>query len=167
MTPLYLKKIALSDIVQCEHAITLEVTEAEFKGRFGEAHLGHPDNWDAPGPVELWCYELPWGLQVIFERSLAYAYVNIYMSIMEVDAVLDFLDLRSCQFTVHTPLLEMLKPDHPHFFEGLGQYDLIRLDDNNNRVVMKTYESQRVGNYYRNVFESRGHKQTYSVETRT
>lgn len=101
----------------------------------------------------------------MLEYSLTYDFVNIYVSLMEIDAVLDYLELRGHSISIHVEWVDMLRESHPQYFVGLGQYKLFRLDDNSNKVLMKMYESDRVANYYCSLFESRVHKQLYSVET--
>lgn len=44
-----------------------------------------------------------------------------------------------------------------------SRFQVVRLDDNGNEIIMESFISERTANYYANEFESRGHKQTYSV----
>lgn len=175
-----LRKIDISDITQHELAMSIDMSTEDFRENFGDPHFKHPGDmgenldfspfsWNAPGPVELWCYEMPWGLHVIFERGQEpdKTCTFVHLSIMEIDAVLDFFELCNYQVTVHEEYLKVLREVRQKYFNGLGKYDLVQFDDNHTKVTTKTYESQRVAEYYRKVFEHRESKQTYNVEMRS
>ena len=61
-------------------------------------------------------------------------------------------------------MVELLRTKSPAFTKHLQHCRLFRLDDNGNRILMREYESRRVADYYRRVYEARCHKQLYWVE---
>ncbi len=161
-----MKKISLDDIEFAEALVEVEMPYEEFYKKFGTKHYDHPDDWNAPGPVELWCFELPWEQKIILELHKDYGIFQIFLGILEIDSILEYLELKEHIYHIRTGLVDRLKKDYPRFCEGLGEYCLYRQDDNNNIVCMKTYETRRVAEYYRKVYEERGHKQTYWVENK-
>lgn len=144
--------------------VTVEMPYPSFVERFGEKHSGHPEDWDAPGPVELWFFELPWGHKVTLEYHLTIEQVNIYLEALEVDAVLGYLDLGCFTHYIHSETIRLLRERHPLFSEGISPTNLYRQDDNGNVVLMQTYESRRVAEYFRSLYERRGHKQLYWID---
>jgi hypothetical protein len=159
-----LKRITRNDIPFGEAVITVEMPYVEFVQKFGEKHSDHPPDWDAPGPVELWFFELPWGQRITLEYHLTIEQFNIYLGLLEIDAVLDYLRLREKPYYLHDEMIGLLKHKSPMFYEGLGRFNLYRQDDNGNKILMHSYESQRVADYYRKQYEIRGHKQLYWSE---
>lgn len=144
--------------------LTVEMPYHEFVEKFGPCHSDHPPDWDAAGPVELWFFELPWGLKVTLECHLTTPEFNIYVESLEIDAVLDFLKLKNHPHYVHAETVEALRNNYPVYTKGLCPTKLYRQDDNGNTVLMNTYESPRVAEYYQKIYEARGHKQLYWVE---
>lgn len=159
-----LKRITREDIPFGQAVITVEMPFSEFVQKFGEKHSDRPPDRDAAEPVELWFFELPWGQRITLEYHLTIGQFDIYLGLLEVDAVLDYLELRDKTCYLHHEMIRLLKNTSPKFFEGLGKFDLYRQDDNGNKIFMKSYESQRVADYYRKLYEERGHKQLYWVE---
>jgi len=159
-----MRRIPLEDSGPGEPCISVQMPYAEFVRRFGEKHYDHPSGWDAPGPVELWAFELPWGMRLVLEYHPSQACFNVYLPVMEVDAVLDYLALREAPFHVNRELISWMVSQRPAYGEGLGKFSLYRQDDNGHTALMHTYESQRVADYYRKVFEDRGHRQLYWVK---
>lgn len=159
-----MRQIKREDISFAQEVITVEMPYAEFVRKFGEKHSDHPSDWDATGPVELWFFELPWGQKVTLEYHLSIQQFNIYLGLLEIEAVLDYFELRDKTYYLHEETIALLKNKYPMFFEGLGKFVLYRQDDNGNKVLMTSYESQRVADYYRKQYEDRGHKQLYWVE---
>lgn len=159
-----MRQIKREDISFAEAVITVEMPYAEFVQRFGEKHSDHPPDWDAAGPVELWFFELPWGQRITIEYHLSIEQFNIYLGRLEIDAVLDYLGVRNTTYYLHEETIALLKNKCAICSEGLGKFNLFRQDDNGNRVLMSSYESQRVADYYRKQYEDRGHKQLYWVE---
>lgn len=104
-----LRRIDLSDIGAGEPVISVKMPYEAFVKRFGEKHSDHPADWDAPGPVELWFFELPWGHKIILEYHLAIGHFNIHLESLEVDAVLDCLDLRSFEVHISAFLADLLR----------------------------------------------------------
>jgi len=162
-----MKQITRADIDVGEIVLTAEMPYDDFVVKFGPRHSDHPPDWDAPGPVELWFFQLPWGLKITLEYHLTISEFNIYVERLEVDAVLEYLDLKKQTYYLHTETIAILKNRYPIFVEGLHPSNLYRLDDNGNTIFMHTYESPRVANYYQHVYETRGHKQFYWVEAAT
>jgi hypothetical protein len=159
-----MRKISRQDIEFGEWVVTVEMPYSEFVQRFGAKHADHPADWDAPGPVELWFFELPWGQKITLEYHLTLGQFNIYMGRLEIESILEYLDLKNYTYSLRTETVELLKKCHPRYTDGLGIFNLYRQDDNGNRVVMRSYESFRVADYYKRKYESLGHKQTYWVE---
>ena len=165
MNPLLaMRRIDRADIELGERLISIEMSPADFSSRFGERHSDHPPDWDAPGPVELWFFELPWGHKITLERHTYIDWFNIYLESLEIEAVLDFLKLRDFKMHVDAHMVELLRTKSPAFTKHLQHCCLFRLDDNGNRILMREYESRRVADYYRRVYEARCHKQLYWVE---
>lgn len=159
-----MRKISRQDIDFGECVVTVEMPYSEFVQRFGAKHSDQPADWDAPGPVELWFFELPWGQKITLEYQLPSGQFNIYMGLLEIESILEYLDLKNCPYYLRTEIIELLKQSHPQCTDGLGVFNLYRQDDNGNRVVMRAYESFRVADFYKRKYESLGHKQTYWVE---
>lgn len=165
MNPLSaMRRISRADIEIGERLISVEMPHAEFIRRFGTRHSDHPADWDAPGPVELWFFELPWGHKITLERHTTVDWFNIYLESFEIEAVLGFLELRAFEMHVDTRMVELLRTKSPAFTKLLQPCRLFRLDDNGNRILMREYESRRVADYYQRIYEGRGHKQLYWVE---
>lgn len=144
-----MRKISLEDIPFAEAVIAVHMPYPEFVEKFGPKHMDHPPDWDAAGPVELWFFELPWGQRIILEYhlSIAHPQFNVYLGLLEINAVLDYLDLRKYVHYFNDGTLEILKKSHPAFTDGIGNFLLYRLDDNGNLFLMQTYESFRVADY--------------------
>jgi len=159
-----MRQIGRGDIEVGERLIAVEMPYPEFVRRFGAKHLDQPADWDAPGPVELWFFELPWGHRITLERHKSIDLFNIYLECLEIEAVLDFLELRAFEIHVEAFMVELLRTKYPVYTKDLEPCRLFRLDDNGNRILMHEYESRRVANYYQRVYEGRGHKQLYWVE---
>jgi hypothetical protein len=159
-----IRPLKREDVTFAQCVITVQMPYAEFVKKFGERHLDHPSDWDAAGPVELWFFELPWGQRITLEYHLSIEQFNIHIGLLEFDAVLDCLELRDSTYYLHHEMIGLLKSKYPVFHEGPGKFGLYRQDDNGNKVLMKTYESQRVAEYYRKQYDQRGHKQMYWVE---
>ncbi|SEL64286.1 hypothetical protein SAMN05518845_109180 [Variovorax sp. YR750] len=165
MNPLLaMRRIGRADIEIGERLISVEMSYPEFVRRFGDKHSDHPADWDAPGPVELWFFELPWGHKITIERHKSIDWFNIYLESLEIEAVLDFLELRAFETHVEAYMVDLLRARYPVYTKDLGPCRLFRLDDNGNRILMHEYESRRVADYYQRVYEARGHKQLYWVE---
>jgi len=45
------------------------------------------------------------------------------------------------------------------------EWNVYRLDDNNNKVEMQRFHDKTVAEYFRTMYEERKHKQTYTVES--
>ena len=159
-----MRQITREDIQVGEIVLSVDLAHGAVIEKFGARHLDQPADWDAPGPVELWFYELPWGLQITLECHLSVPVLNIYMDRLEVEAVLDYLNLRGHTYHLNTGMVELLRTRCPAFFKDLNPTQLFRLDDNGNKFLIHTYESPRVANYYQALYEGRGHKQLYWVE---
>ena len=159
-----MRQITRSDIEIGTPLITVEIPYSEFVGRFGAKHSEHPSDWDAPGPVELWFFELPWGHKVTFEYHLTISQVNIYLESLELDAVLEYIGLASYTHYVNTDTAQLLRSQYPVYTRDLSPSTLYRQDDNGNKAVVHSYESRRVADYYQRLYEARGHKQHYWVE---
>lgn len=159
-----MRRISLEDIAFTESVIAVEMPYAEFVRRFGERHSGQPADWHAAGPVELWFFELPWGQRIILEYHLSIERFNIYLGLLEIEAVIDYLGVRDMTYYLDHSTIGPLKKKLPMFTDGLGTFHLYRQDDNGNKVLMHSYESKRVAEYYRKLYEDRGHKQLYWVE---
>jgi hypothetical protein len=159
-----MRQITREDIPFAQAVITVEMPYAEFVSKFGERHSDQPPDWDAAGPVELWFFELPWGQRITLEYHLSIEQFNIYLGLLEIDAVMSYLELRSRTYYLHEEMIALLKNQYPMFSAGLGKFNLYRQDDNGNKALMNSYESQRVAEYYRKSYEDRGHKQIYWVE---
>ena len=160
-----LKPILLQDIHRVEIVLTVEMPYSEFVATFGTRHSCHPPDWDAPGPVELWFFELPWGHRILLEYHLSISQFNIYVESLEIDSIMDYLGLRQHEHYIHSETIARLKDLCPDFTNDLCSSHLYRLDDNGNTVLMHTYESRRVAEFFRQRYESRGHKQLYWVES--
>lgn len=159
-----MKPITINDMDMGAIVLTVVMPYADFVAKFGPRHCDHPPDWDAPGPVELWFFQLPWGLKITLEYHLSISDFNIYTERLELDAVMEYLDLGGQTCYRHHATIAQLQSDHPLFTQDLHPFNLYRLDDNGNTALMHTYESQRVANYYQQVYEARGHKQLYWVE---
>jgi hypothetical protein len=159
-----IRPITRADISRGTIIITVGMPYASFVDKFGEKHSDHPSDWDSPGPVELWFFELPWGHKITLEYQISIDQCNIYLDLLEIDAVLDYLQLRAYEFYLWTDSIDYIKKFHPETQTALQAHHLYRLDDNGNCILMQTYESFRVADYYRRLYEERGHKQLYSVE---
>jgi len=159
-----MNKIKLEEIDFGDCFVSFEIKYEEFIQKFGEKHYEHPDDWDAPGPVELWCFELPWGHKIVLEYHLAISNVNLIMGRFEVNSTLEYLGVENCNPWVSKEYMVRLQEKYPKYTDGIGQYALYRQDDNGNQVLMKTYESRRIADYYRKFYEERKHKQLYWVE---
>jgi|GEM_PF-4280894 len=151
-----MRRISRADIENGSAVINVQMPYEEFVKRFGPKHSDHPADWDAPGPVELWFFELPWGHKITLEYHTSIDAFNIYIESFEFDAVIDFLDLRACEVFLHLAEIELLKARYPVYTKDLGPHGLFRLDEGGNRVLMHTYESRRVADYYRQVHGNRG-----------
>ena len=160
----HLRQATLDDIERGEPVLTIEVARDAFVEEFGPPHSGHPADWDAAGPVELWFFELPWGHKVVLEYHLSIGQCNVFLDCLEIEAVIDQLGLRRHPLHVNHGLVSMLEANPSVFTEGLGAFGLYRLDDNGNTVLMQVHESRRVAAYHQKVYEDRGHKQLYWVE---
>lgn len=159
-----MRRISRDDIEVGTVVITVEIPYDEFVARFGAKHSDHPPDWDAPGPVELWFFQLPWGHKITLEYHLTISQVNIYVESLEMEAVLDGLGLRSYRRYFHTDTIALLRRHHPAYTRDLCASSLYRLDDNGNKALVRSYESRRAADYFQNLYESRGHKQSYWVE---
>ncbi|MES2041452.1 MAG: hypothetical protein V4495_26850 [Pseudomonadota bacterium] len=159
-----IRPITCADISNGTIIITVCIPYASFIDKFGEKHSARPSDWDSPGPVELWFFELPWGHKITLEYHLSIGQCNIYLDLLEIDAVLDYLQLRAYECHLWTDNITYIKKCHPETQTALQAHHLYRLGDNGNRILMHTYESFRVADYYRRLYEERGHKQLYSVE---
>lgn len=159
-----MRQIRLDDIEISNSVIAVEMPYPEFVTRFGARHSDHPADWDAPGPVELWFFELPWGHKIILEYLTSVEQFNIYLESLEIEAVLDFLDLGAFDTHVDKFMVSLLRTKYPAYTKDLEASGLFRLDDNGNRVLMRAYESRRVADYYQKLYEERGHKQLFWVE---
>ncbi|QNK67945.1 hypothetical protein [Variovorax sp. PAMC26660] len=160
-----MRRIGRADIEDGSPVITVEMPYEEFVKRFGERHSDHPPDWDAPGPVELWFFELPWGHKITLEYHTSIDEFNIYVESFEFDAVLDFLDLRACEIFMHSVHIELLRARYPVYTKDLGAYGLFRLDECGDQVLMHAYESRRVADYYRQVYQGKDVGQRYRVES--
>jgi len=161
---LNMRRITREELALCQEVVEVEMPYAAFVAKFGEKHADHPPDWDAPGPVELWFFALPWGQRIALEYHLAIGQFTIHLEVLEIDAVLDYLELRDAPRYLHQGIIELLKSRCPRFFEGLGTFHLYRQDDNGNKALMRSYESRRVADYYQKQYEDRGHRQLYWVE---
>lgn len=159
-----MRQITRDDIDVGTPIITVEIPYEEFIDRFGPKHSAHPQDWDAPGPVELWFFELPWGHKITLEYHLTIGQANIYLESLEIEAVLDFLNLKPYTVYLHTDTINLLRNRFPVYTRDLSPSNLYRLDDNGNTALMHSYESSRVADYYQRLYEARGHKQHYWVE---
>jgi hypothetical protein len=159
-----LRRIGRADVEVGSSLISVSMPYLEFVARFGAMHSDHPADWDAPGPVELWFFELPWGHKITLEYQTSAEFFNIYLESLEIEAVLEVLDLKTFETHIDTHMSDLLRARYPVYTNDLEATALFRLDDNGNRVLMHTYESRRVADYYRKVYEDRGHKQLYLVE---
>src|SRR4051812_25754021 len=102
-----MRKITREDIPFAAAVIAVDMPYAEFIKKFGPMHMDHPPDWDAAGPVELWFFELPWGQRITLEYHLSIAQFNVYLGLLEINAVLDYLDLRKYVHYFHTGTLEI------------------------------------------------------------
>lgn len=159
-----MKRISRDDIETGVTVMTVEVPYTEFVALFGPRHSDHPPDWDAPGPVELWFFELPWGHKITLEYHLTISQANIYVESLEINAILDFLSLRAYKLHLHTDTIALLEARYPAFTKDLKPSSLYRLDDNGNTALVHSYESRRVADYHQQQFEARGHKQHYWVQ---
>ena len=160
-----MKKINLKSITFIGNAvIAVDIKYEDFVEKFGPKHYDHPKDWDAPGPIELWVYELPWGQRIILEYYLGTDFINIYMGILEVNSVIEYLDFKDYKVHIDHGMILRLKNKSSKFSEGLGNYILYRQDDNGNIFKVKTCESKRVAEHYKNKYESTPHKQLYYIE---
>ncbi|MFH0131188.1 hypothetical protein ACGLHS_13330 [Variovorax sp. VaC1] len=114
----HLRQIDLADIGVGEPVISVKMPYEAFVTRFGEKHSDHPADWDAPGPVELWFFELPWGHKIILEYHLAISHFSIHLESLEVDAVLDFLDLRGFEVHVSAFVGDLLREQGTKRYSG-------------------------------------------------
>ena len=142
------RRISRDDIETGVPVITVEIPYTEFVTRFGARHSDHPRDWDAPGPVELWFFELPWGHKITLEYHLTISQANIYVDSLEINAILDFLGLTPYKFYLHADTIALLKDRYPVFTRDLKPSGLYRLDDNGNTALVHSYESRRVAEYY-------------------
>ena len=69
--------ISVSAMRATEPVIHVRMAYDDFVRRFGPAHSTHPPDWDAPGPVELWFFELPWGHRILLQFHLGKAFFHI------------------------------------------------------------------------------------------
>lgn len=161
---LSLKRITREDIQIGEPVVAVMISHEEMVQRFGPPHSGHPPDWDAPGPVDLWFFELPWEHRITLECHLTASWVNVYLGSLEIDSVLEYLGLNNHDIHVDSNLVELLRRRYPAFTRDLSPSKLCRLDDNGNQVLMRTFESRRIADHYQQVYEARGHKQLYWVE---
>lgn len=159
-----MEKIKLDAVGKVENVISVEMLYEEFISKFGSKHYPHPKDWDAPGPVELWCYKLPWGQKIILEYLLGAGVFRIFLGILEVESILDYLQLNDYKYYIDDELINLIKKNYAEYTEGLGNYHLYRQDDNGNNICVKTFETRRVAEYYQKTYEDQGHKQIYWVE---
>ena len=85
--------ISVSAMRATEPVIHVRMAYDDFVRRFGPAHSTHPPDWDAPGLVELWFFELPWGHRILLQFHLGKAFFHIYLECLETEAVLEHLGL--------------------------------------------------------------------------
>jgi hypothetical protein len=159
-----MRQITRADIQTGAIVFSAVISHQDVAARYGPKHSDHPPDWDAPGPVELWFFELPWGHKITLEAHTSIAYLNVYLESLEIDAVIDFLDLRSHDVFIDTGKVQLLRNRCPIFTRGIEPCSLYRLDDNGNTALVHRYESRRVADYHRALYEARGHKQVYWVE---
>ncbi len=159
-----MRPILREDMKIGANVLTVQLPCDSFVKQFGPHHLDHPSGWDAPGPVELWFFELPWGLKVGLEYHLSISEFNVAVDRFENEAMLNYLDLGRHTHYWNFGSIELHKNAVPVLSEGLHPHSLYRLDDNGNTVLMRTYESRRVADYFQLVYEARGHRQLYWVE---
>jgi len=159
-----MRQISRDNIEVGTPVVTIEIPYEEFVCRFGPRHSDQPRDWDAPGPVDLWFFELPWGHKITLEYHLTISQVNIYVESLEIDAVLEFVGLKDHKFYLHTDTITLLRSRCPVYTRDLNPCSLYRLDDNGNTALVHSYESRRVADYYQRLYEARGHKQYYWVE---
>lgn len=159
-----MRRIELSDIEIGWPVVAVEVPYDVFLGQFGARHSDHPADWDAPGPVELWFFELPWGHRIILEYHLLISQVQIHVDSLEIDAVLEFLGLGGYPRYLDAYEIGLMKNEHSSRRRAQVPCSLYRQDDNGNQFLVQSYESERVASYYQQVYEARGHKQSYWVE---
>lgn len=158
------KKIPLDDVKKGNPFADAKVAYSLVTTRLGESHYSSPCLWRASGPVELWCYELPWGHRVIFEYNLSEAKVRLFVAKWEFNAILKFFRMEDFGFEKDVIKMALAESQWPGYTDGVGRFGLFRQDDNCNTLLINEYETRRVAEYYQGVFEARGHKQIYWVE---
>lgn len=104
---------------------------------------------------------LPWGHIVIIESGETDKSVYITLETKEFENALEYMNLIS---KISRSLIEDIKKNYELNFGNLERFNLYRQDDNSNIFLIKTYSSSRVANYFKQIFEERGHKQMYWVE---
>lgn len=159
-----LRQAELGDV---EHLIDVEMPYAQFAARYIPKGAYYAEIMDLTCPVERWYFELPWGHRIKLEYHLTIGQFSIHLAILEIDAVMEFLDVQSCPHFVRAGVIALLKQSRPAYSDGLGKFGLYRQDDNGNQALMRTFESYRVADYYKGRYESLGHKQLYWVENET
>jgi len=159
-----MRQIAPDELGMVEHLIDVDMAYAEFEERYIPDAAYRIQDSDASGPVERWYFELPWGQRIKLEYHLKIAQFSIYLGILEIEAILEYLGLQDQPYYVRTGVVALMKKARPYCTEGLGVFGLYRQDDNGNQALMRCFESFRVADYYKRRYESLGHKQIYWVE---
>ena len=84
-----LRRLQLEDLDFGEVLVAVEIPHADFVARFGAPNSDVIPGWDAPGPVELWYFELPWGHKIVLEYHLHAAghQCHVHMQAFEIAAL--------------------------------------------------------------------------------
>lgn len=159
-----MRQILRSEIEAGLPAVAVDVAYSVFLGLFGTRHAEHPADWDAPGPVELWFFDLPWGHKITLEYHLAISQVHIHVDSLEIEAVVEFIGLGKYPRHLSAYFIDLLRSGAVEHAPALIRSNLYRQDDNGKQFLVHSYESQRIAHYYQQIYEARGHKQRYWVE---
>ncbi len=162
--PASLKIIPPATISYSAPIICVDIAYSDLVQKLGEPHAAPTAKEASADAVHWWFFELPWGQQIGFEYPLPGTQCLIHFATAEINAALEYLELQNWPTHLNESLLAICRQQHPAFTADLCGADLFRQDDNGNKILMRHFESRRVAEFYRQHYESLGHKQLYWVE---